>query len=234
MSSSMDLSQYPDVVVAGGLRPALQGRARALSLDIGRVVVSDGPTAFWNALLPGDRGWVSCSLAVGRRAFVVTAACASHAWTSGATGDLTDVVTAVAAWRGGVTLRDLVTRFVFLEAEPLAQAYEDGNPAQEAWAYILDPVTWSPVTPPMPLLEAVHADEVLGRLRPSASSHHRAVTCWLDAYDPSAGTVRIAQEGAAFEVCASWDDERVHPAATLAEAVALGSALAAAAPRRRL
>ncbi|GAA2339515.1 hypothetical protein [Dactylosporangium salmoneum] len=230
----MDLSQYPDVVVAGGLGPALQGRARGLSLDIGRVVVPDGPTAFCNAWLPVDRGWVSCSLGVGRRAFVVTAACASHAWATGATGDLTDVVTAVAAWRGGVTLRDLVTRFGFLEAEPLAQAYEDGNPAQAAWASTLDLATWGPVTPPMRLLEAVHADEVLGRLRPSTSSHRRAVTCWLDAYDPSAGKVRIAQEGAAFEVCASWDDERVHSAATLAEAVALGSALAAASPRLRI
>jgi hypothetical protein len=207
----LDTALYPDIIAAGGLGPAL----RASGADLGDVHVPASINGFWNVSVPAGRGQVMVTMGSAERAFVVTILDTTHTWASGTTTVLPEVVAVASAWRGGVTLAGLHERFPFMTYGPQAQAYEDGNPVEVAWAEL---VRSHRGTPLQPLIEAARADPRLSRLMPS-TTHDRVVRCHLD---ESGREVRITSTAAGYEVTTTFDDssEVVSGAAAAVEAAA--------------
>ncbi|MFF3329497.1 DUF6193 family natural product biosynthesis protein [Streptomyces sp. NPDC002888] len=157
---------HPDVVEAGGLVPALEAVARREGVDLGRVYNREilGPHT---AEVDTDRGRISVELGA-RRAFYLTLGGTHRGfqWATGVTDDLTALVRAVAAWRGGTRIAEFVAAYPFMTAGRLAEAQESGDPVAAQWEHLR---TSPYLADERPFVDAVHADGRFRRLYPNLS-----------------------------------------------------------------
>jgi hypothetical protein len=216
-----DPTLYPDVTEYGGLAAALVGAGRTISIDLSAVSAIAGSEQKIAAVLETRRGAVVTVLGADRRCFVVNINGDTHVWATGGTEDLQQVAQVADAWRNGLTLQELHSRFPFMSYDRMAQAYEDGNPIAVRWRELLEDPNYSDVHP---LLEAAHSSDKLGQLFPSVSMYTR-VRFALDHKDRDAGEILIDEtpEGG-YSVVATWN--QVHrTAASIHEAIAEAIAL---------
>jgi hypothetical protein len=161
----MNEDLYPDLAELGGLPGALAHTSQENGIDLG---VIEGATSASSddsnsAKLLSDRGTIMIYLGAEERRFYVSIADVQHAWAEGVTDDLPAVVGVASSWQTGVTLRELSSRFPFMEHSELAQAYEDGDPVTIQWGTLLHDDAFEDYRP---LTREVYADERLRTLFP--------------------------------------------------------------------
>lgn len=103
-------------------------------MDVGDLVPTSvhGGAAYKTAKASSDLGDIVIRLGLGRRSFSISldSARGTFVWASGGTDDLVEVARLMDAWRGGVQLREMTTRFPFMSYPRLSQGYEDGRPVK--------------------------------------------------------------------------------------------------------
>ncbi|MEU4147907.1 DUF6193 family natural product biosynthesis protein [Streptomyces parvulus] len=183
---------YPDLVELGGLGAAIAHAADRNGLDLGQVEsASSNPRGHLvTARLHSDRGPILIHLGKERRLFSISIEGEVRPWAEGATGDIDDAVGVVGAWRSGVTLRDLKSRFNFMDYDELAQAHESGDPVETQWKLLLReedrPILQN-------LLRTLYADPGLRGFFPYLSM---GILCLArDISDRRAGEIRIVPGG---------------------------------------
>ncbi|MBM0236540.1 hypothetical protein JNW88_04070 [Micromonospora sp. ATA32] len=116
VSTALGVRLYPDLVERGGLAPALAETAARHQLDVGRLTAPEtGRSRYVHAEMTCERGAVRVGLGAGARYFMVDISGDGRIRAHGDTCDLLPIVQVVDAWRSGVELRELATRFPFLE-----------------------------------------------------------------------------------------------------------------------
>lgn len=192
---------YPEVAAAGGLAPALLRVAERKSITLSGVRAPDGPEAQNYASVGSDRGWVSVTLGIELRVFIVRVGREREVWASGSTEDLLEAVRVAALWQQGCTLRQLHERFPFMTYGRLAQGWEDGDPVGAQWEDVLaDP----DLERLRPLLRAARAHPRLGQLFPAVT--HLTLARFLIKPQRGAPQVRIALTPDGYAVDSSWSE----------------------------
>lgn len=137
--NSINSELYPDLVELGGLVKALTHVSRQSGIDLGVVEsASSNPRGhLFNAKVTSGRGLIGISLAAHKRSFAINISDAQHQWAVGDTSSLLTAVEVAESWQNGITLRELKSRFPFMEYNELAQAYEDGDPVATQWGTLL-------------------------------------------------------------------------------------------------
>ncbi|MEU5911804.1 hypothetical protein [Micromonospora sp. NPDC047527] len=115
-STALGVRLYPDLVERGGLAPALIETATRHQLDLGRVTAPEqGRARFTCAEVHSDQGVVCVGLGSQARYFMVDLRVDGQVQARGDAMDLLQVAQMAAAWRAGLTLAELTTRFAFME-----------------------------------------------------------------------------------------------------------------------
>ncbi len=209
---------YPDLVELGGLVDALEHVASDMGVDLGRVEsASSNPKGrLVTARMYSDRGPVLIHLGKESRLFFISVEGTTHPWAAGSTDDLQNVVRVVNAWRSGVTLHGLGSRFPFMEYDELAQAREDGDPVQTQWRLLLREET-RPVL--QELIRGLHGDSGLRQFFPYLSMGTLCLA--RDISDRRAGEIRITPTETTYRVRSTASGEEVE---TVSLALALDAA----------
>lgn len=199
---------YPDLVELGGLQRALTQASQQSGVDLGAIEgATSAPFEDPNsAKLTSGRGTIMIYLGAEERRFYISIADVQHAWTEGVTDDLAAVVEVADLWRNGVTLRELNSRFPFMEYGELAQAYEDGDPVAIQWGTLLHDDEYAEYRP---LTREVHADERLRALFPFYSMGMLRLS--KDHTSRQAGEIRISPlRGGGYRVGSTASDGETH------------------------
>ncbi|MGX5213381.1 DUF6193 family natural product biosynthesis protein [Streptomyces violaceus] len=183
---------YPDLVEFGGLVAALAHAARESGIDLGSMSsASSSPRGHLiSAQLISDRGPILIHLGKERRLFSISIESERHPWAAGSTDDLAAVAKALDAWRSGVTLRELKSRFPFMEYDELAEAEESGDPVATQWKLLFQQEERPQLRQ---LLQAVYADGRLRTLYPYVSMGRFGLT--RDHTSRTAGGIGIVPLG---------------------------------------
>ncbi|MFG1871631.1 DUF6193 family natural product biosynthesis protein [Micromonospora arborensis] len=182
---------YPDLVLAGGLVPALQQTARRQQVDQELQWGDDRGGDGWSASVSSNHGGIAVSVVVDRRAFSVTITVRGTTWAAGVTSDLAEVARVADAWHGGVTLRELHKEFPFMTYDRMAEAHEGGDPLAVQWELLLNDEDLAVIRP---LLEAAHAHPRLRQMSPSVS-HRTVLFLESNPEDRSAPMIKILRTG---------------------------------------
>jgi hypothetical protein len=183
----LDAGLYPDLVEHGGLSRAMESLALATGIDLGQISASSGDTGELTASVSSDRGEVHVYLGADGRWFSISLFEQSHEWASGGSEQLVDVVRVADAWRRGIGVEELRSRFPFMHLNELAVAYERGDPVSAQWALLLDDQDLVGIRP---LLLAVSADIRLRSLFPCVT-HLTMLRLMKDHRDRAAGEIWI-------------------------------------------
>ncbi|HUR05295.1 MAG TPA: DUF6193 family natural product biosynthesis protein [Nonomuraea sp.] len=158
---------YPDLEAMGGLTTAIMVTlSKKMPLEVPVYPGGEGVTA---AKIHSDRGVISVLLGVEKRLFYISISAETHPWTSGSTESIDSAIDVISEWLNGLTLSDLAARFPFMSHDPLAEAYEKGDPIEAQWELLLNDGTYASLRP---LLLAVCANSSL-RARFPYVSHGR-------------------------------------------------------------
>jgi Family of unknown function (DUF6193) len=222
---AVDPVLYPDIAAAGSLVCALVDLAGRRGIDLGPVEAPPGAREAISAHMSCRRGNIIVYLEPDERTFSVLLGGGGHEWARGETGELLQAARAVEAWRSGVTLRELATRFPFMTYTGLAQAYEDGTQVEYRWNQLLNNPDLETIRP---LLTAARADQRLRELSPSVS-HGNYVRLALGSWTREYAELHIIQLPDRFQVEASWD-MAPRSAQIVADAIGLAVALLASHP----
>nr|WP_127894805.1 DUF6193 family natural product biosynthesis protein [Streptomyces sp. S10(2018)] len=195
---------YPDLVELCGLVDALERVASDMGVDLGRVEsASSNPKGrLLTARMHSDRGPILIHLGKENRLFLISVEGATHPWAAGSTDDLQNVVGVAGAWRSGVTLRELESRFSFMEHGELAQAQEEGDPVQTQWRTLLREES-RPVL--QELIRVFHGDPGFRRFFPYLSMGTLCLA--RDISDRRAGEIRIAPTETTYRVQSTTSGE---------------------------
>jgi hypothetical protein len=212
---------YPDVVAAGGLAAALEQGARAAGIDLAGAVSPGAPDPDRTASVAADRGDVQVRLDDQERRFWIVISNDRHTWTAGGTPDLTDVVRLADLWRRGTGLRELTTRFPFLEHSRMAQAFEDGTDREVRWDLLLEDPDLARIRP---FLEAARSRAELAAMYPFVS-HGTRVLFLKEDMNKSAGVLEVVlTEDDRYRVSSTWQrSPQTADAADQAVSAALGA-----------
>ena len=220
--SPINVGVYPDLAEHGGLGPAWRNAARGAGIDID--ITSPGHSDFFRlkyATVETPRGAIKLSAVYGERVFGVKIRVENDLWASGLTDDLEQAARVAVAWRDGSTIRELVEAFPFMKTNRIAQALEDGNLREVLWSMHLEDEGYELMRP---VLRAAHDDPRLSGLYPSVT-HETLARFTVDHRDRENGQIAIYYFPSHYEVLSSWEENRVHSAATPDEAVRLASSL---------
>ncbi|MGW0368519.1 DUF6193 family natural product biosynthesis protein [Streptomyces coeruleorubidus] len=220
-SSIINSTLYPDLVEFGGLVAALARVARESGIDLGSIVSasSNARGHLTTAQLISDRGPILIHLGKERRLFSISIESERHPWAAGSTDDLAAVAKTLDAWRSGVTLRELKSRFPFMEYDELAEAEESGDPVATQWKLLFQQEERPHLRQ---LLQAVYADARLRSLFPYLSMGRFGLT--RDHTSRTAGGIGIVPLGeGGYRVEAYPSSERAE-AESLEQAVAFARA----------
>jgi hypothetical protein len=187
VSEVLDAGLYPDLVESGGLAPALRAGAADAHIDLGEIETEPLTGRFNSAAIGSGRGTIRILLGAEVRKFSISIGGDVHLWASGGTADLDAVVSTAEAWRGGVTLDELVARFPFMSTSALARGYERGDPVGVQWSLLLGDDGLAEVRE---LLRAVHSNDRLRKLMPYVS--HGTLRLANDPWDRAMGEVWIS------------------------------------------
>ncbi|GII06084.1 DUF6193 family natural product biosynthesis protein [Planobispora takensis] len=155
---------YPELAAIGGLPGAIRAAlSKRMPFD---VPVHPGDGRFTTAKIHSDRGIISVLLGAEKRLFYISVSTETHSWTSGSTTSLESAMEMISAWLNGASLSDLATRFPFMSYDPLAEAYEKGDPVETQWDLLLNEDIYASLRP---LLWAVRANQSLRRRFPYIS-----------------------------------------------------------------
>lgn len=205
----MDLPDLPDLPELGGLQRALARESRQRGIDLGSMEGATSAASFEDpssAKLTSARGTIMVYLGAEERRFYISIADVQHSWTEGATDDVGAVVEVADAWRNGVTLRELNSRFPFMEYSDLAQAYEDGDPVAIQWGALLHGDEFAEYRQ---LTREVYADERLRSLFPFYSMGMLRLS--KDHTSRQAGEIRISPlRGGGYRVGSTASDGATH------------------------
>ncbi|MFE6161941.1 DUF6193 family natural product biosynthesis protein [Streptomyces sp. NPDC056486] len=199
---------YPDLVELGGLQGALTRTSQQNGVDLG---VIDGATSASSedpnsAKLMSDRGTIMIYLGAEERRFYISIAEVQHSWAEGVTDDLLAVVGVANSWRTGATLRELNSRFPFMEYSELAQAYEDGDPVAIQWGTLLHDDAFADYRS---LTQEVYADERLRALFPFYSMGMLRLSA--DHTSRQASEIKISPlSGGGYRVESTTSDGQTH------------------------
>lgn len=189
---------YPDVTAAGGLVAAMKEAAKLRGCDPGLPSWATDVVSIETA-----RGFLSVHPATNERLFRLrvlipgfTWETPGFSWEIGSTGDLGSLVEAVAAWREGLPLDELATRFEFLQLDEFAGALDRGEPTSSQWSDLLSSDFHRGRRN---LLRRLHTDEVLRNMFPTIT--HGAVRLRVDLLDGSSRQVLVHElDGEHYEV----------------------------------
>ncbi|MFD7464796.1 DUF6193 family natural product biosynthesis protein [Streptomyces tendae] len=204
VSRTVSAVLYPDLVELGGLVDALEHVASEMGVDLGRVEsASSNPKGrMVTARMHSNRGPILIHLGKENRLFLISVEGATHPWAAGSTDDLQNVVGVAGAWRSGVTLRELESRFPFMEHGELAQAQEEGDPVQTQWRTLLREES-RPVL--QELIRVFHGDPGFRRFFPYLSMGTLCLA--RDISDRRAGEIRIAPTETTYRVQSTTSGE---------------------------
>jgi len=158
---------YSDLRRAGGLAEAIRGSMR--SLGLANVEVSDSSPQLTGAeVRTVGTGYVAVSLGKAKRWFSLAFLAGSgRVCASGGTEFLEDAIRSIYVWQGGLTpLRRLVEQFSFLEVEPVALAFEEGDPVAKRWDLLLHDDELVEIRP---LLRAAWSVDRIRQMSPSVT-----------------------------------------------------------------
>ncbi|GAA1079484.1 DUF6193 family natural product biosynthesis protein [Kitasatospora arboriphila] len=129
---------YPDLASGGGLAAVLQETAAELGLSLGDIDVDDRrPLTSARTNSENFTTWIDMSAVERRFFFGVWINGTKRVW--GATDDVRELARAWAAWRSGMTAREIQAAAPFVEVAELAEAHERG-PAEAtalSWELLL-------------------------------------------------------------------------------------------------
>jgi hypothetical protein len=135
--SSIDERLYPEILALGTLVAAVQVCSVQNEIDLGRVYsrYDSGVGATHTATVESSRGELSIDLAKEVRAFHLGIFERRFVWAEGRSGELEEIVKAMAAWQSGMLVEDFAAAFPFMVPNHLAQGRQEGNmvPAQWDW-----------------------------------------------------------------------------------------------------
>ncbi|MFE4862978.1 hypothetical protein [Streptomyces sp. NPDC056670] len=189
---------YPDVTALGGLGPAMRRAATLRGCDIGLP-----PWAADIISIETTRGFIAIDPSTEQRLFRVrvhipgfSETTAGFSWNIASTDDLDQLVEMVAAWRQGMSVKELKARFEFMDLDEFARAIAAGEPTSLQWSGLLSSEfhrnQWN-------LLRRLHTDEVLRNAFPSIT--HGAVRLRLDPLDSTSRQVLVHEvDGERHEV----------------------------------
>jgi len=224
-----DTELYPDLVAAGGLRPALAKAATDLGVDVGELQgdeagagtdtgagAASGPAA--------HRQPLAVHLGAEERWFMVSGWSRGVELIRGRTQDLHEVARAAAAWRSGASLHELHELCPFVTFGELAQAHERGPADAVAvkWRLLRESMRAGlPLPAVRDLVEAAYAEPKLRQLYPFTS--HRSLhftTCTGYPFTWVVPFVDPLQDGR-FRVCGPSRRAVIGEADSAGEAIAL-------------
>ncbi|MGG2461618.1 DUF6193 family natural product biosynthesis protein [Streptomyces sp. RGM 3693] len=166
--SAVNVDLYPDLVHYGGLTSAII----RISMENGAELGSIRPASesrqgrFVTAEVKSERGPILVFLGAEERWFSISIEGDGHQWAGGGTDDLLTVIKVLEAWRRGVGLKELRTRFSFMHYDDLAEAREAGDPVSFQWIRLLADEQFSSARP---LLRQIHSNGKLCTLFPAFS-----------------------------------------------------------------
>lgn len=224
----VDAALYPDVAEHGGLAQALAAVAAGEGGRLGEIIAG-GPQRLVTATVVCERGKVTITSMVDRRAFSIRIVVDGRDWATGGVDSLAEVVGVAAAWCGGATLRQLCAAFPFMTTDRIALGFEAGNPLDAYWDSHLADADLADVRP---LLLAARHHPRLSKLFPGVS-HLTLIRLRLDDQDRERGEVRIQLlPDGRYEVDSSWMNHP-SPAVSIDDAIALAVAQLPAPPSSR-
>ena len=210
---------YPDLIEQGGLGPAVLNAARGAGVDIDEITWPDNFFRLISASVDTPRGRISMHTVADQRLFGVEIDVDGKERAWGSAPDLEQAARVAAAWRDGITVRELIAAYPFMRTHRFALAREDGNLLDVLWAFHLEDPGYEEMRP---VLQAAHDDPRLRQLYPSVT-HETLARFTVDPDNRENGQVAIWRHLDHYQVETSWL-EITRPAATPAEAVRLGSA----------
>lgn len=122
----------------GGLAAAIKKIAGEVGINIPVIDTQAGAGRYNTADISSNRGIISILLGIEKRIFSVRITGNTHVWASGETADLHALVRVIDAWINGASLKELKERFPFMDYDRMAEAYENGDPAQVQWELLLE------------------------------------------------------------------------------------------------
>ncbi|MCX5202940.1 DUF6193 family natural product biosynthesis protein [Streptomyces sp. NBC_00237] len=139
-SRDFDHAYYADLIEQGGLQESVIAVARGLRIDVGPASeLPELDVRDWSvAAFQSPRGEMRIILGQDKRRFSISLD-SDHrfVWASGSTTDLVEAAEVLHAWKQGVTLQALHSRFPFMEFDRLSLAYEEGNEVETQWEITL-------------------------------------------------------------------------------------------------
>ncbi|WP_143667122.1 DUF6193 family natural product biosynthesis protein [Streptomyces sp. ms184] len=159
---------YPEIRDAGSLSSAMTEAAGRAGLDLSGVRSQSefGSGLISTAQVDSSRGKFMVWLDESTRTFFVGIQEGRFVWAEGATDDLTDLVAASMAWRGGMPVGEFAESFPFMTLTRLAEARETGDPVPAQWDWLLNSEIFEEERP---IVEAAHVEYRLRRLFPNLS-----------------------------------------------------------------
>jgi hypothetical protein len=219
-SQGPDADLYPELLRQGGLAQAMASLAHEDGIDLGNISTQSGPGRYVTAEVASGRGVIRVLLGAESRWFSITIADKNHVWAFGGSVELADVVRVADAWRGGVDVEGLRSRFPFIELGSLALEYERGDAIDAQWLQLLADQDLVAIRP---LLAAARSHHRLASLFPYVS-HLTMLRMMRDHEDRTAGEISIMQKvgelqiedtRTGFSATASTVDQAVTIAASL-------------------
>ncbi len=134
----VDVSHYRDLVAHGGLVNALrvtaeEDRVDGMSIDAPYRGDDVGYTA---AKIDTCRGRILVHLGAEERCFLLNVHDENLWIAGGGTADLSSVLAVAVAWRDGISLESLESRFPFMRVSDLARVLASPDPISAQWNYL--------------------------------------------------------------------------------------------------
>lgn len=162
---------YPEVVLAGSLRNALQAVADRAGHGFAVGLTSSPGWRHVAARVGADGRSANVLMGLEQRSFTVDCWTGGVSMASGSTHDLHEVAGALHSWLHGPRVRDLVAQWPFLRTWELAEAHERGDAVALRWRRLRETASRRPDTGLYALVEAAFEQERLRVLSPGRSMH---------------------------------------------------------------